>query len=330
MKCSGAHDGSSHVKDNTSKGRLTVVQRGALRRASLGAPMETGRQLVRNSIHFSPDKHVTSHPLAIRQAQRLVYRQRRNLSTLHAQGERLDDTNGSMTRLGARLDLQALIARHNDPANDYHLDLHKVVCIGSQWSDGVSFMELTTMHLLLNIGRAMQSGWELQVQADGSFEFCASKLGVIIFGVNSLRHIFRPVSWALVPSESSEAFEYCYNGIRAAFFSVIKPGALRLCPAGAAPCAFCDQLRDIQQAPEVVHALSDPKERLPVMRAGADNTTKWSKFAKKVLTRAKVIVCYAHATGNTKLHILFHIEMSMTPLFCRNCLAEEIVPRTVR
>ena len=109
--------------------------------------------------------------------------------------------NGSMTRLGARLDLQALIARHNDPADDYHLDLHKVVCIGSQWSDGVSFMELTTVHL--NIWRAMQSGWELQVQADGSFEFCASKLGVIIFGVNSLRHIFRPVSWALVPSESS-------------------------------------------------------------------------------------------------------------------------------
>ena len=84
-----------------------------------------------------------------------------------------------MTRLGARLDLQALIARHNDPANDYHLDLHKVVCIGSQWSDGVSFMELTTMHLLLNIGRAMQSGWELQVQADGSFEFCASKLALL-------------------------------------------------------------------------------------------------------------------------------------------------------
>ena len=65
--------------------------------------METGRQLVCNSIHFSPNKHVTSHPLAIWQAQRVVYRQSRTLSTLqstiHAQGKRLEDTNGSMTQL---------------------------------------------------------------------------------------------------------------------------------------------------------------------------------------------------------------------------------------
>ena len=35
LKASGTHDGNCHVKDNTSKGRPTVVQRGALKRASL-------------------------------------------------------------------------------------------------------------------------------------------------------------------------------------------------------------------------------------------------------------------------------------------------------
>ena len=46
----------------------------------------------------------------------------------------------------------------------------------------------------------------MQVQTDGSFDFCDSKLGVIVFGVNSLRGKFRPVSWSLVPNESSHAF----------------------------------------------------------------------------------------------------------------------------
>ncbi len=55
---------------------------------------------------------------------------------------------------------------------------------------------------------AIVSGWELQVQADWSFDFCASKLGVITFGVNSLRGIFQHVSWSIVPDELWLQFAY--------------------------------------------------------------------------------------------------------------------------
>ncbi len=161
-------------------------------------------------------------------------------------------------------------------------------------------MESSTVDLLLNVGRAIGSGWKLLIQADGTFGLCASDIGVIVFGVNSLRGIFRPVSWSIVANESSEAFAYCYNGIRgfqAAFFRLLTPGAVQLCPISA-QCLCCQQIREVQEMPEVVKVLQDPVKRLPVKKAGADNTTKWSKFARQLPAGTKVLICYAHATGS--------------------------------
>jgi hypothetical protein len=84
------------------------------------------------------------------------------------------------------------------------------------------------------------------------------------------------VTWSLVPNESAEAFAFVYNGVREAFFSVLKPGTLRLCPPGQG-CELCDQIRDLQSSPEVAEVLADPSRKLPVKKAGSDNTTKWSK-----------------------------------------------------
>ena len=293
LKVSGRHDGNSHNEDRSRY--LTVSQRAALKRATKSAPNESARQLVRNSSNFSPEKRTRLDPDSIRSAQRLVSRQRRALALQHTQGIQLDKTNGKMTQLSEKLDFAALIARHNDPEDEYHLNPHEVVCIGSQWNDGVTFMALTTPDRIKNVGRAIQSGWNLHFQGDGSFDYCSSKLGVIVMGVNSLRGIFRPVSWSMVPNESAQAFAYAYNGIRKAFFELFKPGAVRLCGHS---CAFCEQLLDIQSAPEVAIVLADPRERLPVKEAGCDNTTKFSKFAKALLEGAKILVCYAHISGN--------------------------------
>ena len=185
LKASGEHDGSSHIPDKSA--HLTNSQKGTLKRSTKSVPNESARQLVRNSINFSPDKRTSQDPSSIRSAQRVVSLQRRALALHNTQGIVLDESNGAMTRLGEKMDLASLIVRHNDPSDEYHLDLHQVVCIGNQWSQGVTFMELTSLHLLFRVGRGMQTGWELQVQADGSFDFCASKLGVVVFGIHSLR-----------------------------------------------------------------------------------------------------------------------------------------------
>ncbi len=51
-------------------------------------------------------------------------------------------------------------------------------------------MESSTVDLLLNVGRTIGSAWELHIQSDGTFGLCASDIGVVVFGVNSLRGIF--------------------------------------------------------------------------------------------------------------------------------------------
>jgi hypothetical protein len=171
LKVSGRHDGNSHVDDRSR--HLSVAQKAALKRATKSAPNESARQLVRNSSNFSPEKRTALDPDSIRSAQRVVSKQRRALALKHTQGIRLDKTNGKMTELGEKLDLTMLIARHNDPQDEYHLNLHEVVCIGNQWKDGVTFMALTTPGLLFNVGLALQSGWSLHFQADGSFDYCS-------------------------------------------------------------------------------------------------------------------------------------------------------------
>ncbi len=204
LRSAGTHDGMSHVEDKSKY--LTNAPIASLKRSTKSAPNETGRKHVRNSCNFSPDKRTPQDPTSIRCAQRVVVRQRRAIALINTQSVKLDDTNGALTRLCNKLDFINQIARHNDPADEYHLDLHSVICLGAQWKGGNTFMESSTVDLLLNVGRAIGSGWELHLQTDGTFGLCASDIGIIVFGVNSLRGIFRPVSWSIIANESSEAF----------------------------------------------------------------------------------------------------------------------------
>jgi hypothetical protein len=127
----------------------------SLKRSTKSVPNETGRAHVRNSCNFSPDKRTPQDPSSIRSAQQVVVKQRREIALKNTHGVKLDDTNGALTLLCNKIDFINLIARHNDPADKYHLDLHSVVCLG----------------------------------------------GVIVYGVNSLRGIFRPVSWSIVAND---------------------------------------------------------------------------------------------------------------------------------
>jgi hypothetical protein len=284
----------SHVEDKSKY--LTNTKKASLKLSTKSAPNETGREDVRNSCNFSPDKRTSQDPRSIRSDQRVVVKQRRGIALRNTQGVKLDEINGPMTRLCNKIDFENLIARHNDPADDYHPDLHSV-CLGAQWNKGNTFLETSTVDLILNVGRAIGSGWHLHIQADGNFAMCASDFGVVVFGVNAQRCIFRSVSWSIVPNESSEAFAYCYNGIQAAFFKLLTPSEVQLCPYSVR-CLCCQQIREVQEMAEVAQVLQNPDQKPPVTKTGADNTTKWSKCVKQVLAGAKVLICYAHATGN--------------------------------
>ncbi len=81
----------------------------------------------------------------------------------------IDDTEGSMNRLANSICFLKLIARHNDPKDDFHMDEHQVVQVCHQFKNGVTFMTVTTQHLLNNLARADNCKFETQGYFDGAF-----------------------------------------------------------------------------------------------------------------------------------------------------------------
>ena len=71
---------------------------------------------------------------------------------------RIDDTEESMTKLAMSLSLKTAIKRHSDPADDYHMEAHQVVCLEFEFKDGVTLWcyplrtWLWTWHELFNAG----------------------------------------------------------------------------------------------------------------------------------------------------------------------------------
>ena len=190
LKASGEHTATSHIQDK-NKQNLTVAQKAQLKISVKCAPTATGREHARNTSNFSPGKQTPRDSYAMRSAQRVVSKERRKLARKVTGGLEVNSEHGKMSLLDASMDLTMFIKRHNDQNDDFHLDMHQVVCIGAQWSGGVTFSSNSTLQLLFNLARALQSGWPMQVQTDGSFDFCDSKLGVIVFG---------DINWCQLPS----------------------------------------------------------------------------------------------------------------------------------
>jgi hypothetical protein len=163
----------------------------------------------------------------------------------------------------------------------------------------------------LNVWKAHNLlNWLRKTHARGGH---CSYLSIPVFCVNSLGSVFKQVSWSIVPNESAEAFTYAYNGIRAAS----RRGPCDSEPGSA--CDFCEQLHDIQESQEVAKVLniaSNPHEKLPLKRAGADNTTKWLSFATRILKQAKVLVCAAHATGDSLICTFVFWFLCLNEKFC--------------
>jgi hypothetical protein len=75
----------------------------------------------------------------------------------------LDGTEGGMKRLADSICLIMLIARHNDPADDFHMDEHQDVQVGHHFKDGV---------LLNTTAFGDNCNFETQGHFEGDFYWC--------------------------------------------------------------------------------------------------------------------------------------------------------------
>jgi hypothetical protein len=97
------------------KGLLTVKQQHAIRTAVKSAPLQSGSAVHANLKNFSPGRHVATNRRSMEAVSRLVRQERKALMAARVPGQKIDGSEGAMTKLAKSFSLKTAIERHNDP-----------------------------------------------------------------------------------------------------------------------------------------------------------------------------------------------------------------------
>jgi hypothetical protein len=275
----GEHDSSSHL---VSSGILSVKQRCAVKGAVRSAPHAVGSQIHANLQNFSPGKRVPFDSRSQHAVARLVRAERQEIMADRLPGVGINGTEGCMNRLHESLCLETLIARHNDPDDEFHMDEHQVVSVGHQFKHGVTFMTLTTPHFLNNMARADNCGFGTQGHFDGAFNWCNKDFALIAFGMNSMGAHYNPVSISIVNSESKIALDSSYNATCAGLYAMYNTAVL----CGKETCGFCTQIQEQIEAKNGIfkdRLASDDAKRgfFPLLKPSSDNPMHFFAWAKE-------------------------------------------------
>ncbi len=73
--------------------------------------------------------------------------------------------------------------KHNDPATDFHVSLYDYVVIGYEViaERDVVRIDLSSVWMLANAQRAIIAGWNFQLCADVTGNFCSSSVDLLEF-----------------------------------------------------------------------------------------------------------------------------------------------------
>jgi hypothetical protein len=190
------------------------------------------------------------------------------------------------------------------------MDEHRNFCLGYQFKDGITFVCLSTPHMLLNFAHRAahmtNCGWQKQIHLDGAFNFCVKDFGLVGIGFNRMGAHFNPISLnpislSIVNSESTDAIESSWDASVQGFYSIFNN--CRLC--SSAGCGFCTQVRE-QDKPHMRYSellLSKDAQDLhyQVDKPSSDSTKEFWSFSKKTFgPDIKVQTCGQHATGKCK------------------------------
>jgi hypothetical protein len=128
------HTAESHAVDNRKF--LKHQQRNAVAVAVKASPLSTPVEVRCHLKNSSPQKQINAQRLSsVRQA---VRTKRTNMTSTSFPlcPVLVTGSLGSLTSLCKCMFHPDLIRRHNDPADDFHLDFHKMVCIAFKTDGG--------------------------------------------------------------------------------------------------------------------------------------------------------------------------------------------------
>jgi hypothetical protein len=298
---------------------LSVKQRIAVKRAVRSSPHSVGSQLQASLENFSPGKRVPFDRRSQKAVARLVRGERKEIMAERVPGIDLDNTKGAMNRLADSICLIKLLARHNDPSDDFHMDEHQVVQVGHQFKAGVTFMTLTTQHLLNNLARADNCKFQIQGHIDGAFDWCSRDFALLGFGVNSMGANYNPVSISLVNSESKTSLEWSYNATCAGLYALYNTA--KLC--GKETCGFCTQIKEQTEDKTGTfknRLASEDATKLffPLDKPSSDNAIHFFSWAKeKFGADTTVLQCGHHLSCKCCCHL--HVSFMTFSLLSQPC-----------
>ena len=243
LEAQGEHSARSHALDKISK-FLTLPQTAAVQQIVGTNPMVNATTVRRGTQLLSDDSGRIS-PSRSRLVQRAVAAHRSRVLEPFTQGEKLDGEEGSLTRLSEKILLRTLVEEHN--AGGEHLQLHKPVCVGHQFKDGVVFGCYSTPMLLLHTTRGINSEWPFLAGFDTTFGITSKKFELMGISINSLRRKANPVCLCIVKKEEAIAYETMYNSMEGGVFELVHN--MKICKQSK-HCEMCDAVwEQIEQAP---------------------------------------------------------------------------------
>jgi hypothetical protein len=167
--------------------------------------------------------------------------------------------------------------------------------------------------MLLTPLRVVISEWPLNVFVDLTHGFCANKVKMIGYGVNTIGWNFMPIMMGTIPDNPGEPSQM-YTSAWEVFQSALRDFVYtwKTCPCG---CPSCEVIRSILCHPTVEPLLDSDDYHdhghLPLKSLNSDSSSGLLKagleYKEKVEPEMEINQCATHLTGIHYIHIL-HIQ----------------------
>jgi hypothetical protein len=162
----------------------------------------------------------------------------------------------------------------------------------------VIHINFSSVWLLLNAVRAIETGWVVQLNGDATFGFCRADVDMIALGFCSFGGANNPVCFSYIPrqSEGEKLYTVTYFGMQKAVMALLKANTEK-------DCEFTSCLKLLLGRPAVqqyLHSDEFSANKLPVDQAQCDQLAGWACFSREVFDRDPN-VCSNHLTGMHRL-----------------------------
>ncbi len=142
---------------------------------------------------------------------------------------------------------------------------------------------------ILNIARALDSGWPVCMSCNGTGRLCSKQINFVSLGVNSIPAKYNTLNYCIGPVENMVLFSQSWDGSKGTFLAILRDW--KCCHMSYAHCKTCPLVTHFQTV-EAVDVAVD--EECLIHFAKSDNTYLFRNFAKSIGAIALQDECHCH------------------------------------